>query len=63
MTLLTTAKDRAADLIAVGAFRGASIADRLLGSVAGDVVRRAECEVLVVRPRPEAAELSPPQDG
>jgi nucleotide-binding universal stress UspA family protein len=49
--LLATAEDRGADLIVVGALRDASIADRLLGSVATEVVRRAECEVLVVRPR------------
>jgi nucleotide-binding universal stress UspA family protein len=55
--LLTAAKERAADLIVVGAVRDTSIADRLLGTVATEVVRRAPCEVLVVRPRPEAAQL------
>lgn len=49
--LLSTAQERAADLIVVGALRDSSIADRLLGTVASDVVRRASCEVLVVRPR------------
>ncbi|GAA1841446.1 universal stress protein [Pseudonocardia ailaonensis] len=48
--LLETARERAADLIVVGALRDTSIADRLLGTVAGEVVRRAACEVLVVRP-------------
>jgi nucleotide-binding universal stress UspA family protein len=48
--LLATAHDRAADLIVVGALRDTGIADRLLGTVATEVVRRAECEVLVVRP-------------
>lgn len=51
--LLTAAKERDADLIVVGAVRDTSIADRLLGTVATEVVRRAPCEVLVVRPRPE----------
>src|SRR3712207_1587901 len=60
--LLATAEERGADLIVVGALRDTSIADRLLGTVATEVVRRAECEVLVVRPRNEAAELPPPQD-
>jgi nucleotide-binding universal stress UspA family protein len=55
--LLTAAKERAADLIVVGAVRDTSIADRLLGTVATEVVRRAPCEVLVVRPRSEAAQL------
>jgi hypothetical protein len=45
--------ERAADLIVVGALRDTSIADRLLGSVATEVVRRAGCDVLVVRPRPD----------
>jgi nucleotide-binding universal stress UspA family protein len=59
--LLTTAKERAADLVVVGALRDTSIADRLLGTVATEVIRRAECEVLVVRPRRES-ELPPPQE-
>lgn len=49
--LLSTAAERRADLIVVGALRDVSIADRLLGTVASDVVRRAPCEVLIVRPR------------
>jgi nucleotide-binding universal stress UspA family protein len=53
--LLATAQERAADLIVVGALRDTSIADRLLGTVATEVVRRAPCEVLVVRPRTAAA--------
>lgn len=61
--LLATAKERAADLIVVGALRDTSIADRLLGTVATEVVRRAECEVLVVRPRRETTELPPPTTG
>jgi nucleotide-binding universal stress UspA family protein len=55
--LLTAAKERAADLIVVGAVRDMSIADRLLGTVATEVVRRAPCEVLVVRPRTEAPDI------
>lgn len=61
--LLTTAKERAADLVVVGALRDTSIADRLLGTVATEVVRAAECEVLVVRPRSEAAETPAAQDA
>jgi nucleotide-binding universal stress UspA family protein len=53
--LLATATGRAADLIVVGALRDASIAGRLLGTVAEEVVRRAPCDVLVVRPRPDPA--------
>lgn len=57
--LLESAKERAADLIVVGALRDTGLAERLLGTVATEVVRRAPCEVLVVRPRtarPDAAE-------
>jgi len=61
--LLATARERAADLIVVGALRDTSIADRLLGTVATEVVRRAECEVLVVRPRQDAGVPSAGQDS
>ena len=60
--LLATAGERSADLIVVGAFRDTSIADRLLGTVATEVLRRAVCEVLVVRPRKETADSQPPAD-
>jgi len=49
--LLSTATERGADVVVVGALRDFSIAQRLLGSVGTEVVRRADCEVLVVRPR------------
>ncbi len=61
--LLTTAKERAADLIVVGALRDTSIADRLLGTVATEVVRRAESEVLVVRPRLPLDQPGEPESG
>jgi nucleotide-binding universal stress UspA family protein len=51
--LLATAAERRADLIVVGALRETGIAGRLLGTVATEVVRRASCDVLVVRPRPD----------
>jgi nucleotide-binding universal stress UspA family protein len=54
--LLATAAERAADLIVVGALRDTGIADRLLGTVATEVVRRADCDVLVVRPRPDKSQ-------
>jgi nucleotide-binding universal stress UspA family protein len=57
--VLATATDRSADLVVVGAVRDAGIAERLLGSVATEVVRRADCEVLVVRPRREQTEDRP----
>ncbi|HEX8347525.1 MAG TPA: universal stress protein [Actinoplanes sp.] len=56
--LLATAKERAADLIVIGAFRDTGIAERLLGTVAAEVLRRAECDVLVVRPRKATADVA-----
>lgn len=49
--LLQVAQERGGDLIVVGALRDSGLAERLLGTVATEVVRRASCEVLVVRPR------------
>ena len=51
-SLLTIAGERDADLLVVGAVQDVSLAERLLGTVATEVVRRATCEVLIVRPRP-----------
>ncbi len=59
--LLNAAGERDADLIVVGALRDVSLADRLLGTVATEVVRRAACEVLIVRPRREARDPRVPE--
>ena len=48
-SLLTVAGERDADLLVVGARQDVSLAERLLGTVATEVVRRAKCEVLIVR--------------
>ncbi len=48
--LLSTSKEHLGDLIVIGAIRDRSIAGRLLGDVASEVVRRAHCDVLVIRP-------------
>lgn len=56
--LLAAAESRRADLLVIGAIRDVSIADRLLGTVASAVVRRAPCEVLVVRPPAEWGNVS-----
>ncbi|MDN5570868.1 MAG: universal stress protein [Propionibacteriaceae bacterium] len=57
--LVRTAEVQDANLIVIGAVRDRSIANRLLGDVATDVVRNARCDVLIVRP-PE--ELGEPQE-
>jgi nucleotide-binding universal stress UspA family protein len=59
--LLDIADERDADLIVVGARHDISLAERLLGTVATEVVRRAPCEVLIVRPRPRTADLPAPE--
>lgn len=48
--LLSTAKDRDAQLIVMGSASSPSLAERLLGTVAGEVARRSRCDVLLVRP-------------
>ncbi len=48
--LLKAAAEHDADLVVIGAIRDVSLAERLLGTVASTVVRRAPCEVLIVRP-------------
>ncbi|MDO4784831.1 MAG: universal stress protein [Propionibacteriaceae bacterium] len=48
--LLEIARRHDADLIVVGAIRDTSVPGRFLGTVATEVVRRATCEVLIVRP-------------
>lgn len=61
--LLQTAGQHGAELIVIGAIRDRSIAERLLGTVATDVVRRATCEVLIVRPPMPVTELEVPQSA
>lgn len=56
--LLKAAQEHEAELIVLGAIRDVSIADRLLGTVASTVLRRASCDVLVVRPPGEWGEIS-----
>lgn len=56
--LLSAVRDYDADLLVVGARQDVSIAERLLGTVASEVVRKARCEVLVVRPREDRPDPS-----
>jgi len=48
--LVKTARDRKAELLVVGARHDRSLAERLLGTVATEVTKRAKCDVLIVRP-------------
>lgn len=61
--LVTTAQEHSADLIVLGAVQDRSLADRLLGWTSSEVVKRARCDVLIVRPEIESAELEVPEDA
>jgi nucleotide-binding universal stress UspA family protein len=61
--LLDVADERDADLVVVGARHDVSLAERLLGTVATEVVRRAPCEVLIVRPRSADVHAPESQSG
>jgi nucleotide-binding universal stress UspA family protein len=61
--LITTAQERSADLIVLGAVHDRSLVDRLLGSVATEVTKRATCDVLIVRPANDTGDLEVPEDG
>ena len=61
--LLTTAAERDADLVALGAVQDRSLADRLLGTVALEVAKRVGCDVLIVRPEHGEAEFEVPEDA
>lgn len=58
--LLQVAGTHAADLIVIGAIRDTSITDRFLGTVASEVVKKATCEVLVIRPTMPVTEVEVP---
>ncbi|MET9275248.1 universal stress protein [Kribbella sp. NPDC003557] len=63
MALLTTAEERSADLIVLGAIQDRSLIDRLLGTVATEVTKRAGCDVLIVRPTGAGGDLGVPEDA
>ncbi|MER2510032.1 MAG: universal stress protein [Amaricoccus sp.] len=48
--LIKTAKERGAELLVIGARHDRSLTERLLGTVATEVTKRATCDVLIVRP-------------
>lgn len=61
--LVLTADERGADLIVLGAVHDRTLADRVLGWTATEVTKRARCDVLIVRPAGNVAELPVPEDG
>ncbi len=55
--LLEIAKERDAQLIVMGAIQDRTLVDRLLGTVAEEVTKRATCDVLLVRPAGNGARV------
>jgi len=55
--ILNYAEEIGADLIVMGTHGRRGLSHLLLGSVANEVVRRAPCPVMTVRPRPDGAHL------
>lgn len=60
--LLHVVEEQSADLLVVGAVRDRSIAGRLLGTVAEEVLRKASCDVLIIRPCDDATVTGRPED-
>lgn len=60
--LIHVVRERSADLLVIGAIRDRSIADRLLGTVAEEVVRKASCDVLIVRPLDDGPVTGRPEE-
>lgn len=62
--LVDTATDQQADLIVLGSVQDRTLVDRLLGSTAEEVLKRAGCDVLIVRPEINTGEdLEVPEDA
>ena len=60
--LIETAKERKAELLVLGARSDVTFVERLLGTVAREVVDRAVCDILIIRPK-ELGEISVPEDA
>ena len=52
-----------ADLIVLGAIHDRILADRVLGTMATEVTKRAWCDVLIVRPEKNLGDLEVPEDA
>jgi nucleotide-binding universal stress UspA family protein len=55
------ANDALSSATSIARENGATPSAPLLGTVATEVLRRAPCEVLIVRPRPRSADLHAPE--
>ena len=60
--LIKIAHERNAEVLVIGARHDRTVAERLLGTVATEVTKRATCDVLIVRPS-EAGEIPVPEDA
>jgi nucleotide-binding universal stress UspA family protein len=61
--LIRVAEDHTADLIVLGAIHERGLVDRLLGSTAEEVTKKARCDVLIIRPATDEGELEVPEDA
>jgi nucleotide-binding universal stress UspA family protein len=62
--LISVAEERNGNLLVIGARQQRSFTERMLGTVAEEVTKRATCDVLIVRPMEETGDLSVPEsDG
>ena len=61
--LVATAEDQGADLVVLGSLHDRTLADRLLGSTSEEVLKRAHCDVLIVRPETATGDLVVPEDA
>ena len=60
--LIDTVKQHGAEVLVLGARSDVSFAERLLGTLAREIVDRAFCDILIVRPN-QPGEIPVPQDA
>ncbi len=61
--LVSVAEERNGNLLVIGARQQRSFTERVLGTVAEEVTKRATCDVLIVRPMKETGDLSVPESN
>ncbi|MFV0360987.1 universal stress protein [Tropicimonas sp.] len=60
--LIETVRDRKAEVLVLGARSDVSFTERLLGTLASEIVDRAFCDILIVRPN-QPGEIPVPEDA
>lgn len=62
VALRTAVENHKADILVIGAIRGRSFIDLILGTVAEDVLHKVPCDILIVRPAEGEEVTSRPED-